>query len=91
MKGTAFSRALRDARKEKGWTRLQAYMKSLEITTNQAVTPDSLQKWETGEQIPMSIERVVVLARLYRMPELIEIRLKECEGYAELKILSSTT
>ena len=39
----------------------------------------------------LSVERVVVLARLYRMPELIEIRLRECEGYAEIKILSSAT
>ena len=48
MEGTAFSKALRSAREEKGWTRLQAYMKSLNISDDEIFTPDTLRKWETG-------------------------------------------
>ncbi len=76
MEGTAFSKALRSARKEKGWTRLQAYMKSLNISDDEIFTPDTLRKWETGEQVPMSIERIVGLAKLYNKPELIRLRIK---------------
>lgn len=76
MEGTAFSKALRSARKEKGWTRLQAYMKSLNISDDEIFTPDTLRKWETGEQVPMSIERIVGLAKLYDKPELIRLRIK---------------
>ena len=42
-------------------------------------TPDTLRKWETGEQVPMSIERVVGLAELYSSPELIELRIVEAK------------
>ena len=76
MEGTAFSNALRSAREEKGWTRLQAYMKSLNISDDEIFTPDTLRKWETGEQVPMSIERIVGIAKLYNKPELILIRIK---------------
>ena len=76
MEGTAFSNALRSAREEKGWTRLQAYMKSLNISDDEIFTPDTLRKWETGEQVPMSIERIVGLAKLYNKPELIRLRIK---------------
>lgn len=76
MEGTAFSNALRSAREEKGWTRLQAYMKSLNISDDEIFTPDTLRKWETGEQVPMSIERIVGLAKLYDKPELIRLRIK---------------
>lgn len=76
MEGTAFSKVLRSARKEKGWTRLQAYMKSLNISDDEIFTPDTLRKWETGEQVPMSIERIVGLAKLYNKPELIRLRIK---------------
>ena len=75
MEGTAFSNALKSARKEKGWTRLQAYMKSLNISTDEIFTPDTLRKWETGEQAPMSIERIVGLAELYGRPQLIGLRI----------------
>ena len=76
MEGTAFSNALRSAREEKGWTRLQAYMKSLNISDDEIFAPDTLRKWETGEQVPMSIERIVGLAKLYGKPELIRLRIK---------------
>ena len=76
MEGTAFSKALRSARKEKGWTRLQAYMKSLNISDDEIFTPYTLRKWETGEQVPMSIERIVGLAKLYDKPEIIRLRIK---------------
>ena len=79
MEGTAFSNALRSARQEKGWSRLQAYMKSLAVSTNEIFTPDTLRKWEAGTQAPMNIERVVGLAELYGGPDLIEIRIMEAK------------
>lgn len=79
MQSTEFSRMLRSAREKKGWSRLQAYMKSLDVSANEIFTPDTLRKWETGEQAPMSIERIVGLAKLYGKPQLIEVRLHEAE------------
>lgn len=51
-------------------------MKSLNISDDEIFTPDTLGKWETGEQVPMSIERIVGLAKLYNKPELIRLRIK---------------
>ena len=90
MKGTAFSRALKDARMSIGWSRSKAYFELGKMYVDkEPFSFNAFEKWERGK-LPV-IENVVILARLYKSSWLIESRLKECEGYAELKILSSAT
>jgi hypothetical protein len=80
MKDAAFAKALKSARKKRGWTRIQVYMKSLELSKNgtEVFGFSCIEKWENGRELP-GLKPTVAFSRLYQMPELIQLRIKAVE------------
>lgn len=75
-----FGEILRQAREGMGWTRLQASMKINDLCTKResVVSPVAIEKWENGKVLP-KLESTVALARAYRKPELIQLRIEAVE------------
>lgn len=74
-----FGRLIRTERMKRGWTQIQLYMRVNELSKKeQAFCLDSIKCWEVGKSIP-KIEAVLALSKVFKMPELIGIRVNIIE------------
>ncbi|MGL5270877.1 MAG: helix-turn-helix domain-containing protein [Selenomonadaceae bacterium] len=75
-----FGEILRNARKARGWTQIQASAKVNELCQKRESIASvySLDKWERGEVLPR-LESIVALSRAYSRPDLIAARIKAIE------------
>lgn len=75
-----FGEILRQARKARGWTQIQASIRINDLCKkrNSIASVYALDKWERGEVLP-KIESIVALSRAYQRPELIAARIDAVE------------
>ena len=77
---TTFGNVLKNERVKRGWTRIELYIKVNQLSRkkDQIISVESLARWENGKKLPR-IEATFALAKVYKKPELINLRIQAIE------------
>jgi len=75
-----FGEILRRARKDCGWTQVQASVQINELCNKRQSIASvyAIDKWERGEVLPR-LESIVALSKAYKRPELVAERIRAVE------------
>ena len=84
-----FGEILKSERKKRGWTRVQLYVRANMLSTKnvQLVSIKSLGNYENNKTLP-DIDTTVLLARVYRRPDLLNLRAAEVEFVKRKKVIA---
>lgn len=82
MDEMSFSSVLKSERIKRGWTRIRLYMEVNALSTKgkQIISIESLARWENGQKLPR-LESTLALAKVYKKPELINLRIQAADVF----------